>query len=60
MIAKEVGEYFAVFDPSVEQSKVVAEQIFLDLVDDARKKLGYKTNEADDNARKESPTADKS
>lgn len=46
MIAKEVGEYFTVFDPSLEQSKAVAEKVFLDLVDEVRKKLGYTTNEA--------------
>jgi len=37
MIAREVGEYFAVFGPSLEQSKVVAEQVFSDLVEDVRK-----------------------
>ncbi|GEM_PF-1259542 len=44
MIAREVGEYFAVFDPSLAQSKVVAEQAFMDLIDDIRKKFGYTTN----------------
>ena len=43
MIAKEVGEYFAVFDPSLEQNKVVAEQVIKDLIDNVREKLGYNT-----------------
>lgn len=60
MIAREVGEYFAVFDPSVEQSKAVGKQAFSDLVDDVRDKLNYKTNEKGDNALKKSPTEDKS
>lgn len=38
MIAKEVGEYFVVFGPSLAQSKGVAEKAFLDLVEDVRKK----------------------
>ena len=60
MIAKEVGEYFSVFAPSLAQNKAVADQAFLDLVDDPRKKLGYTTNGTNDNTLKESSTEDKS
>lgn len=55
MIAKEVGEYFAVFGPSLEQSKVVAWQAFLDLINDVRKKQGYNENESVENSPKEPP-----
>ena len=40
MIAREVGEYFAVFGPSLEQNKAVAEKAFSDLVDKVRERLG--------------------
>ena len=47
MIAKEVGEYFAVFDSSLAQSKAVAEKILVDVSVDVRKKLHYNTNGID-------------
>lgn len=47
MIAKEVGEYLAVFGPSLDQAKAVAEKALLDIVEDVRKKLGHNTNTAD-------------
>jgi hypothetical protein len=60
MIAREVGEYFTVFDPSLAQNKVVAEQAFYDLVDKVREKLDFNTNGTDDNPLKKSRKEDSS
>jgi hypothetical protein len=41
MIAKEVGEYLGVFDPSLAQARQTAAQVLNDLIEDVRKRAGY-------------------
>ena len=41
MIAREVGDYLGVFDPSLAEAKKTAGQILNDIVEDVRRRSGY-------------------